>query len=132
MGRFLEQLKVYLKIIRLNHKSTIVAFLGLGFSLALISEGLIFAFSFQYSAFSEYMGEPPTDQFTVSVISFELENALETQSALTREKLRQRKDGDPGSNETDIPPAPDRSRCEQTKGLKQSRRLDRSRTVSSW
>ncbi|NHJ31798.1 MAG: hypothetical protein FK732_02940, partial [Asgard group archaeon] len=77
MGKFIEQLKIYFKILRLNHKSTIIAFLGLGFSLALISEGLIFAFSFQYKAFSEYMGTPPTEQLTANLISFELEDALE-------------------------------------------------------
>lgn len=72
MSRFLEQLKVYIRVLLLNRRSTILAFIGLGFSLALISEGLIFAYSFQYGAFEEYVGEPPTKQLTVSLSAFNL------------------------------------------------------------
>jgi len=78
MSKFREQLRIYLKILRLNRRSTILSFIGLGFSLALISEGLIFAYSFQYGAFVEYMGESPTQQLTVSLISFTQSNSKET------------------------------------------------------
>lgn len=74
MSRFSEQLKVYIRVLLLNRRSTILAFIGLGFSLALISEGLIFAYSFQYGAFEEYAGEPPTKQLTVSLSGFFLED----------------------------------------------------------
>ena len=74
MSRFLEQLKVYLRVLLLNRRSTILAFIGLGFSLALISEGLIFAYSFPYGAFEEYAGEPPTKQLTVSLSGFFLDD----------------------------------------------------------
>jgi len=74
MSRFIEQLKIYFRILLLNRRSTILAFLGLGFSLALLSEGLIFAYSFQYGAFAEYVGEPPTKQLTASISGFFIED----------------------------------------------------------
>jgi len=45
-------------------------FLGLGISLAMISEGLIFIYSFQYDAFAEFNKVTPTRQFTLTLSSF--------------------------------------------------------------
>ncbi|MHA1125940.1 MAG: FtsX-like permease family protein [Candidatus Heimdallarchaeota archaeon] len=60
MSKFTEQLKMYMNLLQLNRRSTILSFLGLGLSLILISEGLIFTYSFQYGAFEEYTnGAPP-------------------------------------------------------------------------
>ncbi len=42
-------------------------FLGLGISLAMISEGLIFMYSFQYDAFTSFNKETPTRQFTIKI-----------------------------------------------------------------
>ena len=82
MSKFLEQLKIYLKVLGLNRKSTIVSFTGLGISLALISVGLIFSFSFQYGALPEYLGAEPTKQLTLSLINFELDDPQETYNEL--------------------------------------------------
>ena len=68
MQKLFEQLKIYLKILGLNRKATILSFIGLGVSLALISEGLIFVYSFQYGAFVDYAGTP-TKQLTVDLIT---------------------------------------------------------------
>ncbi|MBD3189075.1 MAG: FtsX-like permease family protein [Candidatus Heimdallarchaeota archaeon] len=72
MSSFIEKLKLYLKMIFLNRRNTIVMFLGLGISLALISESLIFMYSFRYSAFQDFTQEPPTKQFTINVPSFNI------------------------------------------------------------
>ncbi len=66
MMNFIEQLKVYLKILSLNRRSTLLAFIGLGCSLALVSEGLIFTYSFQYGAFTDF-----TRTSTTKIISIE-------------------------------------------------------------
>jgi ABC-type antimicrobial peptide transport system permease subunit len=51
----------------LNRRNTLVIFLGLGISLAIISEGLIFMYSFQYDAFIEFNKEIPTEQVSVGI-----------------------------------------------------------------
>jgi len=72
MRNFIEQLKVYLKILSLNRRSTLLAFIGLGCSLALVSEGLIFTYSFQYGAFTDFTRTSTTKQLTLNLINFEL------------------------------------------------------------
>ncbi|MHA1441960.1 MAG: hypothetical protein ACTSPK_08880, partial [Candidatus Heimdallarchaeota archaeon] len=62
MSKFTEQLKIYMNLLQLNRRSTILSFLGLGLSLILISEGLIFTYSFQYGAFEEYTSVAPPKQ----------------------------------------------------------------------
>ncbi|MBN1329406.1 MAG: ABC transporter permease [Candidatus Heimdallarchaeota archaeon] len=64
-----EQFKFYSKMLFLNRRNTVVMFLGLGISLAMISEGLIFMYSFQYDAFTDFNIQTPLRQFTISVDS---------------------------------------------------------------
>ncbi|MGC9779410.1 MAG: FtsX-like permease family protein [Candidatus Heimdallarchaeota archaeon] len=65
--RILERLKIFYKMLLLNRRNTVVMFLGLGISLAMISEGLIFIYSFQYDAFTSFNKETPTRQFTIKI-----------------------------------------------------------------
>ncbi|MHA1773927.1 MAG: hypothetical protein ACTSXO_07345, partial [Candidatus Heimdallarchaeota archaeon] len=76
--KLLEQVKFFYKMLNLNRKNTIVIFLGLGISLAIISEGLIFMYSFQYDAFSNFNKTPPTKQLTVSIDFFDVTDVRET------------------------------------------------------
>ncbi|MBN1329405.1 MAG: ABC transporter permease [Candidatus Heimdallarchaeota archaeon] len=72
MAGFLEKIRFYNHMVFMNRKATIVMFLGLGISLAIISESLMFMYSFQYGAFEGfYQGAPPR-QFTVSVSSYDI------------------------------------------------------------
>ncbi|NHJ84908.1 MAG: ABC transporter permease [Asgard group archaeon] len=75
--RFLERLKFYYKMLLLNRRNTLIMFLGLGISLAMISEGLIFMYSFQYNAFVNFNKQTPTKQFTISIGAFEVTDADE-------------------------------------------------------
>ncbi|MHA1220950.1 MAG: hypothetical protein ACTSQB_04385, partial [Candidatus Heimdallarchaeota archaeon] len=68
--RTFERLKFYSKMLLLNRRNTIIMFLGLGISLAMISEGLIFMYSFQYDAFDAFSKQTPTRQFTFTLDSF--------------------------------------------------------------
>ncbi len=70
--RVFERLKFYYKMLLLNRRNTLVMFLGLGISLAMISEGLIFIYSFQYDAFVEFNKKTPTKQFTITLSSFDV------------------------------------------------------------
>ena len=54
-------------MIFINKKYTLVAFLGLGISLSLVSTSLIFLYSFQYDAFNTYVVEHPQEQITISL-----------------------------------------------------------------
>ncbi|NHJ49777.1 MAG: hypothetical protein FK733_18440, partial [Asgard group archaeon] len=65
--KFFERTKFFSNMLLLNRRNTIVMFLGLGISLAMISEGLIFIYSFQYGAFVEFNKEIPPEQFTVKI-----------------------------------------------------------------
>jgi ABC-type antimicrobial peptide transport system permease subunit len=76
--RILERLKFYYKMLLLNRRNTLVMFLGLGISLAMISEGLIFIYSFQYDAFEEFNQFTPTKQFTLTLSSFSVTGEEET------------------------------------------------------
>jgi len=53
-------------------------FLGLGISLALIAEGLIFMYSFQYDAFQEFNKETPTRQFTIIADNYDYSDVFDT------------------------------------------------------
>ncbi len=76
--QLLERLKFYYKMLLLNRRNTLVMFLGLGISLAMISEGLIFIYSFQYDAFVEFNKQTPAKQFTIKISSFSVEGKEET------------------------------------------------------
>ncbi|NHJ49778.1 MAG: FtsX-like permease family protein [Asgard group archaeon] len=64
--KFFERTKFYHNMLLLNRRNTLILLLGLGISLAIISEGLIFMYSFQYNAFIEFNREIPTIQLTVT------------------------------------------------------------------
>ncbi|MHA1531537.1 MAG: hypothetical protein ACTSR6_06020, partial [Candidatus Heimdallarchaeota archaeon] len=76
--QLLERFKFYYKMLLLNRRNTLVMFLGLGISLAMISEGLIFVYSFQYDAFTEFNKETPTKQFTLTLSSFDVRGEEDT------------------------------------------------------
>ncbi|MEA2071610.1 MAG: hypothetical protein U9O98_10015 [Asgard group archaeon] len=72
MSKFIEKFKLYFKLLFLNRKNSIVMFLGLGLSLALIAESLMFMYSFQYGAFEDFMGGAPTQQFTITASDYDI------------------------------------------------------------
>ena len=76
--KLLERIKFYYKMLLLNRRNTLIMFLGLGISLAMISEGLIFTYSFQYDAFTEFNKKTPTKQFTITLDSFDVEGDEDT------------------------------------------------------
>ncbi len=67
MAGFFEKLKYYSRMIFLNRRTTFIMFLGLGISLALISESLMFLYSFQYGSFEEFNNGIPPRQMTISL-----------------------------------------------------------------
>jgi ABC-type antimicrobial peptide transport system permease subunit len=77
MAGFMEKLKLYYKMIFLNRRSTIAMFLGLGISLALIAESLMFMYSFQFGAFEGFYNGTPAQQFTVSISSYDIRGQIE-------------------------------------------------------
>ncbi|NHJ39097.1 MAG: hypothetical protein FK731_03620, partial [Asgard group archaeon] len=76
--KIFERTKFYYNMILLNRRNTLIMFLGLGISLAMISEGLIFMYSFQYNAFIEFNKEIPTEQLTVNINAIDVTEDLET------------------------------------------------------
>ncbi|NHJ49779.1 MAG: ABC transporter permease [Asgard group archaeon] len=76
--RLFERTKFYYNMILLNRRNTLIMFLGLGISLAMISEGLIFMYSFQYDAFIEFNREIPTRQITVNINGIDVTTDQET------------------------------------------------------
>ena len=50
----------------INKKFTLVAFIGLGVSLSLVTTSLIYLYSYQYDAFNKFVSEHPEEQITVS------------------------------------------------------------------
>ncbi|MHA1211715.1 MAG: hypothetical protein ACTSSH_04560 [Candidatus Heimdallarchaeota archaeon] len=72
MAGIIEKIKFYNRMVFMNRRSTIVMFLGLGISLALISQSLLFMYSFQYGAFTGFYNGIPTRQVTVSVSAFDI------------------------------------------------------------
>lgn len=73
-----EKVKYYYKLLLLNRKNTFIMFLGLGISLALIAEGLIFMYSFQYDAFQDFNKETPTRQFTIIADNYDYSDVSDT------------------------------------------------------
>ncbi|MFW9923899.1 MAG: hypothetical protein ACFFDW_11500, partial [Candidatus Thorarchaeota archaeon] len=73
----IEQLKFYGKMLLLNRRSSIVMFIGLGISLALIAESLMFMYSFQYGAFNGFYQETPTKQFTIGLSAYDISEEKE-------------------------------------------------------
>ncbi|MBD3192907.1 MAG: FtsX-like permease family protein [Candidatus Heimdallarchaeota archaeon] len=66
LTRIYEKINLFLRVIFINKRYTLVAFIGLGISLSLIAENLIFLYSFQYSAFNKYVTENPNEHVTIS------------------------------------------------------------------
>lgn len=64
--RVKEKILLFFRMIFVNKKYTLVAFLGLGLSLSLIGTSLIYLYSFQFNAFNTYISENPQEQITVS------------------------------------------------------------------
>ncbi|MGC9778548.1 MAG: FtsX-like permease family protein [Candidatus Heimdallarchaeota archaeon] len=64
--RVYEKINLFFRIIFINKRYTLVAFIGLGISLALVAESLIFLYSFQYDAFNTYIRENPEEQITIT------------------------------------------------------------------
>ena len=56
----------------MNRRTTILMFLGLGISLALISESLMFMYSFQYNSFTGFTNGTPSRQFTITMDAYEI------------------------------------------------------------
>jgi len=77
MSKLLEKAKLYFRLILMGRRSTIVTFLGLGISLALISEGLLFLYSFQYGAFTGFYNGVPTKQMTISLSAYDIRDYSE-------------------------------------------------------
>ena len=77
----IEKFKYYYKLLLLNRKNALIMFFGLGISLALISEGLIFMYSFQYDAFQDFTKQTPTKQYTLSVDSINVVDKKDTSIA---------------------------------------------------
>ncbi|MHA1306007.1 MAG: ABC transporter permease [Candidatus Heimdallarchaeota archaeon] len=73
-----EKVKYYYKLLLLNRKNTFIMFLGLGISLALIAEGLIFMYSFQYDAFEDFNKTTPARQFTVIADNYDYSDVYDT------------------------------------------------------
>ncbi|TFF84167.1 ABC transporter permease, partial [Candidatus Heimdallarchaeota archaeon] len=60
-----EKFVLFLKIIFINKRHSLIAFLGLGISLALVAQNLIFLYSFQFNAFNTYVTENPIEQLSI-------------------------------------------------------------------
>ena len=52
-------------------------FIGLGISLALIAEGMMFMYSFQYGGFTGFYREPPIRQFSIGISALPLDDVTE-------------------------------------------------------
>ncbi len=78
MAGLLEKIKFYNRMVFMNRRSTVIMFLGLAISLAIISESLIFMYSFQYGAFEGFYQGVPTRQFTISVSSYDIRDYPES------------------------------------------------------
>ncbi len=66
ISRVFEKLNLFFRMIFINKKYTLVAFVGLGISLSLISTSLIFLYSYQFNAFNKYVVDHPEEQITIS------------------------------------------------------------------
>ncbi len=66
ISRGFEKINLFLRMIFVNKKYTLVAFIGLGISLSLISTSLIFLYSYQFNAFNKYVVDHPEEQITVT------------------------------------------------------------------
>lgn len=78
--RVFEKLNLFIRMIFINKKYTLVAFVGLGISLSLVSTSLIFLYSYQFNAFNKYVTDHPEEQITITpnnmINSFGLEDTL--------------------------------------------------------
>ncbi|HUU78878.1 MAG TPA: ABC transporter permease [candidate division Zixibacteria bacterium] len=64
--RVSEKINLFFRMIFINKKYTLVAFIGLGVSLSLVTTSLIFLYSYQYDAFNKYVIDHPEEQITVA------------------------------------------------------------------
>ncbi|NHJ39098.1 MAG: ABC transporter permease [Asgard group archaeon] len=87
MVGFQQRLRLYFKIVFMNRRTTILMFLGLGISLALISESLMFMYSFQYDSFTGFTNGVPTRQFTVTLSAFDVTDYEEASIPILNEQM---------------------------------------------
>ncbi|NHJ04009.1 MAG: hypothetical protein EAX90_04245 [Candidatus Heimdallarchaeota archaeon] len=64
--RVSEKINLFFRMIFINKKYTLVAFIGLGVSLSLVTTSLIFLYSYQYDAFNKYVIDHPEEQITIA------------------------------------------------------------------
>ena len=76
MSKFMEKIKFHYKMIFLNRRNTIVMFFGLGISLALISQSMMFMYSFQYGSFVGFNKSVPPRQFTIALSAFDISGEI--------------------------------------------------------
>jgi len=74
----LEQLKFYGKMLLQNRRNTIIMFIGLGISLALVAQSLMFMYSFQFGAFTGFYRDVPTRQMTIGIGTTDITESKET------------------------------------------------------
>jgi ABC-type lipoprotein release transport system permease subunit len=71
----------------MNRRTTILMFLGLGISLALISESLMFMYSFQYDSFTGFANGTPTRQFIITMSAYDVPEYEEASIPLLNEQM---------------------------------------------
>ncbi len=76
MVKIIEKIKFHYNMIFLNRRNTLVMFLGLGISLALIASSLMFMYSYQYGGFTGFYQEIPPKQFTIAVSSYDITSEI--------------------------------------------------------
>ena len=72
MVKIIEKIKFHYNMIFLNRRNTIVMFLGLGISLALIASSMMFMYSFQFGGFTGFYKSIPAKQITISVSAYDI------------------------------------------------------------
>ncbi|MFW9924564.1 MAG: FtsX-like permease family protein, partial [Candidatus Thorarchaeota archaeon] len=80
ISRVTEKINLFFRMIFVNKKYTLVAFIGLGVSLSLVTTSLIFLYSYQYDAFNKYVREHPQKQIVITpgnmINSYGIEESL--------------------------------------------------------
>ncbi len=76
MAKIIEKIKFHYNMIFLNRRNTLVMFLGLGISLALIASSLMFMYSYQFGGFTGFYQQVPPNQFIVDVGAYDLRGEI--------------------------------------------------------
>ncbi|NHJ04788.1 MAG: ABC transporter permease [Candidatus Heimdallarchaeota archaeon] len=74
----LEQFKFYGKLLLQNRRNSIIMFIGLGISLALVAQSLMFMYSFQFGAFTGFYRDVPTRQMTIGIGTTDISETKDT------------------------------------------------------